>query len=431
MPFIYENEYLTILKEELVSAVGCTEPISIALAGAKARKLLGVMPDKINVYCCGSLIKNIKCAVVPNTKQMVGIEASVLAGIVGGHEERGLEVLSGLTDKHIELIKQYVSLDMVNVEHLETPLNLHFIVRLEKDQKYVEIEVKNQHTNITRIKVDGINIFENNTVIDTGEDVGVHYELLTFDRILDFVEEINIDLIKPIIEPQIINNMNIALEGLKGEYGVSIGKMMLDRNPSIYGKIKAYTASASEARMCGSEMPVITNSGSGNQGLASSIPIILYAQEKGISDEKMYRALALSNLLTIYQKGFIGRLSAFCGAISACCSSGAALTYLENGSRDQIKMAVINVLADSPGIICDGAKASCGCKIATGLEAALIGHFLSLDNKSYLPYTGLIRKDVDETIKAIGKLATIGMKDTNKTILDIMLETIKKREENL
>lgn len=423
MPFFYENEFLSILKEELVPAIGCTEPISIALAGAKARKLLNDIPDKVYVLCCGSLIKNIKCAVVPNTGQMVGIEASVLAGIVGGNADLGLQVLSEINAQDIKIVKELLDQNIVDVSYLETSLNLHFIIEAIKHDKKVSIEVKNQHTNVTQIKINDEIIFENNQVHQKGIDASLNYEHLTFDRILDFVDQVDLNKIKELIEPQIVYNMAIAEKGLEGHYGVAIGKMMIERNPSLYGKIKAYTASASEARMCGCELPVITNSGSGNQGIASSIPIIIYALENKINEEKMYRALALSNLLTIYQKGHIGRLSAFCGAISACCSSGAALTYLENGSKDQIKMTVINVLADSPGIICDGAKASCGCKIATGLEAAFIGHFLSMDHKSYLPYTGLIRENVDETIRAIGRLASEGMKDTNKTILDIMMES--------
>jgi L-cysteine desulfidase len=423
MSFFYENEYLNILKQELVPAIGCTEPISIALAGAKAKNLLGCIPDLVNVFCCGSLIKNIKCAVVPNTNQLVGIEASVLAGIVGGNEALGLEVLSELNDSHLIDIQLLLKKDIVKVNYLETPLNLHFMVEVIKDDQKIMIEVKNQHTNVTKIKVNDDTIYENNQVSKKGVDALEHYDLLTFDAILDFVDQVDYKKIKKIIEPQVIYNMAIAEKGLEGNYGVAIGKMIMERNPSLYGKLKAYTASASEARMCGCELPVVTNSGSGNQGIASSVPVIIYAIEKGYPEESMYRALALSNLLTIYQKGFIGRLSAFCGAISACCSSGAALTYLEKGSRDQIKMTVINVLADSPGIICDGAKASCGCKIATGLEAALIGHFLGMEHKSYLAYSGLIRQNVDETISAIGRLASEGMKDTNKTILDIIMES--------
>jgi L-cysteine desulfidase len=427
MSFFYEKEFLSILKDELIPAIGCTEPISVALAGAKAKAILPEDFNRITVTCSGSLYKNIQCAVVPNTGQLFGIEASVLAGVIGGDPNNELNVLENLNKKHIGLIKHHLEQNTVQVDFLETPFNLHFMVKLESLNHTVEIEIKHMHTNIMRITLDGIDIFKNtDQKVNSIEDVVSHHELLTFDRILTFVDQANFSSLKSIIEPQIIHNMRIAEEGLKGEYGVAIGKIIMDNNPSLYGKIKGYTAAASEARMCGCELPVVTNSGSGNQGIASSIPVILYATEKGISEEKMIRALALSNLLTIYQKGSIGRLSAFCGAIVACCSSGAAMTYLENGTKDQIKMTVINVLADSPGIICDGAKASCGCKIATGLEAAIIGHFISMENKSYLPFTGLIRKDVDDTISAIGRLATEGMKGTNKTIIDIMMEIRKK-----
>ncbi|MBE0701126.1 MAG: serine dehydratase subunit alpha family protein, partial [Acholeplasmataceae bacterium] len=221
--------------------------------------------------------------------------------------------------------------------------------------------------------------------------------------------------------PQVVHNMKIAEEGLKGHYGVNIGNAIIKNDPSLFGKIKGYTAAASEARMCGCGMAVITNSGSGNQGLAASIPIILYAQEKHLSEEKMYRALALSNLLTIYQKTSIGRLSAFCGAISACCGSGAAMTYLDGGDLELIKKTIINSLADASGIVCDGAKASCASKVATGLEASIIGHFLAMEGKVYEPFSGFLRKDADDTISAVGRIAREGMKDLDKIILNIMM----------
>ncbi len=426
MSFAYEKEFLSILKDELVPAIGCTEPISVALAGAKARALLNEDFETITMACSGSLFKNIKCAVVPNTGQLSGVEASVLAGVIGGQPEKELRVIESLTRDHLDQIRWHLDNNTVQVVFLDTPYNLHFVIRLESQNHWVEIEVKHMHTNTVRMTLDGKHILHKDDIKDDWyQGVADHHELLTFDRILDFTDSVSIDALKPLLMTQIDYNMAIALEGLNGGYGVSIGNVILKNQPTLYSKLKAYTAAASEARMCGCDLPVVTNSGSGNQGLASSIPVIMYCREKEIEDERMFRALALSNLLTIYQKGSIGRLSAFCGAIVACCSSGAALTYLEKGTRDQIKMTVINVLADSPGIVCDGAKASCGCKIATGLEAAIMGHFISMDNKSYLPYTGLIRKDVDETIKAIGKLATEGMKDTNRTILEIMMEMKK------
>ncbi len=418
----YEEEFLQILKEELVPAAGCTEPISLAFGGAKARELLGEIPDNITIKCSGNLIKNIRCVTVPNTGNLVGIEASILAGIVGGDSSKKLEVLSGLNKTHIEKIQLLLTKKIIKTKLLETPLNLHYILSCKSKNHSCEIEVKNLHTNITNIKLDGKEIFHKETSNDAFFGVETDRTFLTVERILDFANNIDIKKIKPLINPQIKDNMAIANEGFKRKFSVSIGPTIIKHDRSIYGKMKAYAASASEARMSGCSMPVITNSGSGNQGITTSVPIVLYAQHKHLEEEKMYRALVFSNLLTIYQKGFIGRLSAFCGAISAAISSGAALTYIEGGNLDQIKMTIINALANVSGVVCDGAKPSCASKIVTGLEASFLGHFLAMDNHSYNPFSGIIKKDADETISAIGKMATQGMKETDYVILNIMLE---------
>ena len=418
----YEDQLIQILKEELVPALGCTEPISVAFASAKCRELLGDMPEKVVLNCSGGLIKNIRCVVVPNTGNLVGIEASALAGIVGGDSSFGLEVLSTLTKEDIPTIRELLAKDICEVRVLDTPLNLHFTVMCQKESQSVEVEIKNLHTNITSVKRNGEIIFE------VKEEVGKYYGVMTdrkvlrIDRIVEFAEEAPIQLLKDIFQIQVKNNLEIAVDGIENDYGVSIGKAILENNNSLFGKIKAYTAAASEARMCGSTLPVITNSGSGNQGIAASVPVVIYAKEKGYSEEKMYRALAVSNLLTIYQKSHIGRLSAFCGAVSAACGAGAAITYLEGGDLDQIKMTITNALANVSGIVCDGAKDSCSSKIATGLEAAFIGHFLAMRRQSFNPFTGVLRKDADDTITAVGRIATDGMKDTDKVILKIMLE---------
>lgn len=418
----FRNELIQLLKEELVPAAGCTEPISLAFAGAKAKELLGAVPDEIIIRCSGNLIKNIRCVTVPYTGNLVGIEASLLAGIVGGDAAKGLEVLSGLDEDDIVEIHQLLNKKMVKVKLLMTPLNLHYVLQAKAAQRSCEIEVKNLHTNITKIIVDGEILFEKETVNDTYFGVESDRSFLTIERILKFVNGIDMAILKPLLGPQVFYNMAIAEEGFKRHFSVSIGPTILKHDHSIYGKMKAYAASASEARMSGCAMAVITNSGSGNQGIATSVPVILYAQHKCLKEEKMYRALALSNLLTIYQKSFIGRLSAFCGAISASISSGAALTYIEGGTQEQIKMTIINALANVSGVVCDGAKPSCAAKIVTGLEAAFLGHFLAMDNHSYNPFSGIIQQDADATISAIGKMANQGMKETDQVILNIMME---------
>lgn len=419
---MYEKEFLQILEEELVPAQGCTEPISLAFAGAKARELLKGIPDQVVIKCSGNLIKNIRCVTVPKTGNLVGIEASLLAGIVGGDSSKNLEVISDLNEKHLVTINELLLKNMVKIKLLDTPLNLHYILTCSKGKDTCEIEIKNLHTFITRIVLNDETIFEREVGHEAFFGVETDRSILAIDRILNFANNVDLDKIHDVIETQIRYNMDIAETGLKKNFSVKIGETILKHDRSIYGKMKAWTASASEARMSGCSMPVITNSGSGNQGLTCSIPIVIYSKHKYISEDKMYRALILSNLLTIYQKGFIGRLSAFCGAISAAISVGATLTYIEGGKLDQIKMSIINGLANVSGVVCDGAKPSCASKIVTGLEAAFLGHFLAMDNHSYNPLSGILKDNADETIKAIGKMAQEGMRETDHVILNIMLE---------
>ncbi|MGE4572554.1 MAG: serine dehydratase subunit alpha family protein [Candidatus Izemoplasmatales bacterium] len=419
---IYEQEIFDILKEELVPAKGCTEPISIAFAAAKAREILGEIPDKIIVSASGNLIKNIRCVTVPNTGNLVGIEASAIAGMIGGDASLDLEVISNIKESNLNIIHQYLLKKMVKVTLLDTPLNLHFILKAQKDNNEVIIEIKNLHTNIVRISKNNKDIYFKEDVKEDYFGVETDRSFLTIEHILNFANKANIETLRKILKRQIDDNMAIAEKGIQGQFGVEIGKTILKHDKTIYGKIKAYTAAASEARMSGCSLPVITNSGSGNQGIASSIPVIIYSKHLGVSDETMHRALVLSNLLTIYQKGFIGRLSAFCGAISATVSSGATLTYLEGGSLEQIKMTITNALANVSGVVCDGAKPSCASKIVTGLEASFLGHHLAMENRQYNPLSGILKDSADDTITAVGKMASLGMKDTDKVILALMLE---------
>lgn len=416
--------FLQILQEELVPALGCTEPIAIAFASAKATEVLGSLPTKISIKSSGSLLKNIKCVSVPNTK-IHGIEASIYAGMLFGDSNLGMEVLSKMKYEDEKEIEKWMKRGITEVELLESPLNLHFVLRFEKDEECVEVEVQNLHTNITRITKNGKNIYEANTDLLKYYGVLSDRSFMRVENIYAFAENAAIEDLKIIMSPQVKLNMEIAIEGFAGDYGVSIGNAILFNDQSTYAKMKAFAASASEARMCGSSLPVITNSGSGNQGIASSVPVIIYAKEHHLSEDKMYRALALSNLLTIYQKNYIGRLSAFCGAISASAGAGAAITYLAGGSLEQIKHTIVNSLADASGIVCDGAKASCASKIASSLESALIGHYIAMNKKVYPSYSGILGKDADDTIALIGRIANEGMKDTNEVILKMMMENDK------
>lgn len=421
----FEKEFFQILTEELVPAAGCTEPISLAYAGAKARELLKGIPDEVKIKCSGNLIKNIRCVTVPNTGNLVGIEASLLAGIVAGDSCKCLEVISDISPEHLLTINKLLLQHVITVDLLDTPLNLHFVLWCKLGNQTCEIEIQNKHTYITKIKLNDEVLFEKEVGSEEFFGVETDRSFLTIERILDFSNNVDFEKIKSLLELQVEYNMAIAKNGLKKGFGVRIGDTILKHDRTIYGKMKAYTASASEARMSGCSMPVITNSGSGNQGLTTSIPVIIYSEHKYATEETMYRSLALSNLLTIYQKSFIGRLSAFCGAISAAISSGATLTYMEGGTLEQIQMTVINGLANVSGIVCDGAKPSCAAKIVSGLEAAFLAHFLAMDNQGYNPFSGIIKQDADETIHAIGKMAQEGMKETDKVILNIMLENKK------
>ncbi len=417
----YNKAFLQILQEELIPALGCTEPIAVAFAAAKAREVLGVLPQKILIESSGSLLKNIKCVSVPNTK-IHGIEASIYAGMLFGESRLGMEVLSKMNQTDEPIIQEWMNKGITEVKLLKSPLNLHFILRFEAMTEYVEVEVQNLHTNITRITKNNEDIFIANTDVLKYYGVLSDRSFMKVDNIFEFVETADLEDLKIIMSPQVKLNMDIAVEGFAGDYGVSIGNAILFNDQSTFSKMKAFAASASEARMCGSSMPVITNSGSGNQGIATSIPVIIYAKEHKLSEDIMYRALALANLLTIYQKNFIGRLSAFCGAISASAGAGAAITYLAGGSLEQIKMTIVNSLADASGIVCDGAKASCASKIASSLESAFIGHYIAMNKKVYPAYSGILGKDADATIELVGRIASEGMKDTNDVILQMMME---------
>ena len=417
------NDYLQILKEELVPAMGCTEPIAIAYAAAKARDVLGKMPEKVTAKCSGNIIKNAMCVTVPNTGDLVGIKASAIIGVLAGDSSKELEVISEVKEEHIIEANKLMSEEYCFVERLDTNIQLHIIIEVYSREDSAIVEIKYAHNNISKVIKNGEVLFEGNE--DPSKYLGVFIDrsILNVNDIFDFANNVDINDVKELLDRQIEYNITIAEEGLKGEYGVGIGKMLMKCYPnSIVTKLKVYAASASEARMSGSSLPVMTNSGSGNQGMATSIPVIIYAREKGLSEEQLYRGLIFSNLMTIHQKTGIGRLSAFCGAVSAGCASGAAITYLEGGTLEQINKTVANTLANISGIVCDGAKASCAAKIATSVDASMMGHYLAMEDQGYSAKTGILKESIEETITAVGRLGKEGMKETDKEILDIMLE---------
>jgi len=418
---IYEG-YIDILKQELVPALGCTEPIAIAYAAAKSREVLGNFPDKVIIKCSGNIIKNAKSVIVPNTGNLKGIKASVYAGLIVGDSSKEMQLLNNLTDSDIEKIKDLMNTDMCEIEMIKNDANLHIIVEAKFKDEYSLVEIVHTHVNITKIEKNGEVLFEKSFTKENFNESLSDRNILNVKDIYEFANSVNLEDVKEFLDNQVEYNLAIANEGLKSNYGINLGNMLMECfGDNIITKVRAYAAAGSEARMSGCSLPVVTNSGSGNQGMATSLPVIIYAQEKGYDKEKMYRALVLANLITIHQKTNLGRLSAYCGAVNAACGSGAGLTYLEDGSLEQIEKTITNTLANVSGIVCDGAKASCAAKIASSLDAAIMAHFLAMKGNAYEAETGIVKETVENTISAMGRLGREGMKETDVEILKIML----------
>lgn len=417
---IYKN-YLAILREEMVPAMGCTEPIALAYGAARARQVLGREPEKITAKCSGNIIKNVRCVVIPNSGGLAGIPAGVVLGAVGGDPDKNMEVLSSVTDGQRQRTRELLEQEICRVELLESPIVLHFIIEMRAGEDSVLLEIKHDHMNVTRIEKNKEVLFEKTDEFQ--EDEAADRHLLNLEDIKEFSDTVDLEDIRHLIDQQIQYNMAIAREGMTGKYGLGIGRVIKESySDDMLTRMRSLTAAASEARMGGCEMPVIINSGSGNQGIACSVPLIVYAREMELPEYSLYRALVFSNLLTVYQKMYIGKLSAFCGAVSASCATGAAITYMVGGDIQRIKRTIENTLANIPGIICDGAKISCAAKIAASLDAAYLAHHLAMNNQGYAPYTGILQEETSETISCVGLIGKEGMKETDREILKIMIE---------
>ena len=416
------SAYINILKEELVPAMGCTEPIALAYCAAKAREVLGAMPDKVVVGASGSIIKNVKSVIVPNTDHMKGIPAAAIAGIVAGDPSKELEVIAQVTPEQIAGMHSFMENVPVLVEHVDNGLTFEIIVTLWKGEEYAKVRIVNYHTNIVLIEKNGEVLMEVE-VQGEGESGLTDRSILNIADILDFAESVDVEDIRDVLSRQIQYNTAIAEEGLRGDYGSNIGRMLLDfyGDRSVITRAKAMAAAGSDARMNGCELPVIITSGSGNQGMTTSLPVIEYAKELNASEEKLYRALAVANLVTIHQKTSIGRLSAFCGAVSAGAGAGAGIAYLLGTDLDGISHTVANAIATTGGMVCDGAKASCASKIATAVEAGIMGYTMHVQNNNFQPDDGLVGKTPEQTIANIGRLGKQGMKSTNEEIIKIMV----------
>ena len=413
--------YVQILKEELVPAMGCTEPIALAYAAATARETLGCMPDKVVIGASGSIIKNVKSVIVPNTDHLKGIPAAATAGIVAGKAEKQLEVIAEVTKEETHKMKEFLETVPITVEHVDSGLTFEIIVTVYHGDSYAKVRIVNYHTNIVLIEKDG-EILKQLPVVGENEEGLTDRSLLDMKDIVDFADTVDVEDLKETLDRQIAFNTAISQEGLRGNYGANIGKVLLKTyGNDIRTRAKAAAAAGSDARMNGCELPVIINSGSGNQGMTASLPVIEYAKELKVDDEKLYRALVVSNLVTIHQKTGIGRLSAYCGAISAGAGAGAGIAYLLGGGYDEIIHTVVNALAIVSGIVCDGAKASCAAKIASAVDAGILGYNMYKCGQQFYGGDGIVTKGVENTIKNVGRLGKEGMKETNEEIIRIMV----------
>ena len=416
-------EYVKILEEELVPAMGCTEPIAVAYCAARAAEALGARPESVDVRASASIIKNVKSVVVPNTKGRRGIEASAAAGIVSGNAGAELQVLASLSPEQIEELDAYLAAVPITVGYSEREWVFDIQVTVKAGPHSAFCEIAGHHTNVIRLERDGKVLIDLPFVEQVNEHA-TDRSLLNVENIVEFANTVHIDDVRRVLERQIECNTAIADEGLRGDWGANIGRILLQSGGmSVQNRAKAYAAAGSDARMNGCELPVIINSGSGNQGLTASLPVIVFARELGVSHELLLRALCVSNLVTIHIKTGIGSLSAYCGATAAGCGAAAGINYLYGGQYTDIAHTVVNAIAIDSGMICDGAKPSCAAKIASAVGAGLLGMYMHMHKSQFYGGDGIVVKGVENTIRNIGILASDGMRETNRTIIKMMTGT--------
>ena len=415
-------QYVALLRRELIPALGCTEPIAIAYAAARARRLLGCMPTSMTVHCSGNIIKNVKSVIVPTTNGLRGIDTSSILGALAGDPELGMEVLRNIKPEQVEHVRQLRDTGMCKILPLKSTANLHILLEVSGNGHSALVEIRDAHTNIIREERDGMVVtgMASGCASPTGSEQG--YCDLSIENIYWFAKTVNLSEIEPILEKQLDYNMAIAQEGLRGEWGAQVGKTLLASGDSLANRAAAYAAAGSDARMGGCVLPVIINSGSGNQGMTVSLPVIVFAQEKGLSREEILRALALSNLVALFQKSFIGKLSAYCGAVCAACGSAAGIAYLCGDSLEVIEDTVVNTIANVSGMVCDGAKSSCAAKIATAVQAGFLGHEMAIRGHAFRNGEGLVKSDADKTVEVFGRMAREGMRTTDEEILRLMVD---------
>ncbi len=418
--FIY-NAYVNILKSELVPAMGCTEPIAVAYCAAKARKLLGELPERIEIYASGNIIKNVKSVIVPHSGGMRGLEAAAALGVLYGRADRELEVVASVTREEEEAFPKLMKQFEFSLEALDTDHVLDLVITLRKGDNTATVHIEDSHTNIVEEILNGrvqkINYTREESRTEPRDE---DHSVLNVADIFDFAESLDISDVKEVLERQISYNSAIAREGLEKSYGACIGRMLYHRSDDVRTRAKAMASAGSDARMSGCDKPVIINSGSGNQGITASMPVVVYAEYYEKTKEELLRSLALSNLITLHLKSGIGRLSAYCGAVSAGAGAGAGIAYLLTRDLRAINHTIVNALAISSGIVCDGAKASCAAKIAMAVDAGIMGYDMHTEGCQFYGGDGLVSKGVENTIKNISALGHDGMKETDKKIIEIM-----------
>ncbi|MCI9493511.1 MAG: serine dehydratase subunit alpha family protein [Lachnospiraceae bacterium] len=414
------KEYVKILQEELVPAMGCTEPIAIAYGAAVAAEALGMEPERVEVWASANIIKNVKSVVVPCTGGHRGIAAAVCAGIVAADPQKGLEILAYMTETQKEEARNLKGRLPIKVNESQSGYIFDIQVMAIAGEHSGFAQIAGFHTNVISIKKDG-KMIQEKAYAEQKQLYATDRGTLTVEKIVAFAECVDISDVEEVLERQIAYNTAIAEEGMRGAWGAQIGKILMEfYGDSVHNRAKAMAAAGSDARMNGCELPVIINSGSGNQGMTASLPVIVYARERKASREDLLRALVVSNLVTIHLKTGIGRLSAYCGAISAGCGAGAGISWLYGGRAYEISHVIVNAVAINSGVVCDGAKASCAAKIASAVEAGLLGVHMQRKGMQFHGGEGIIEKGVENTIKNIGELASQGMRETDKTIIRIM-----------
>ena len=411
--------YAGILEEELVPAMGCTEPIAIAYAAAIAREVLEAFPEKILVECSGNVIKNVKSVSIPNTDGLCGIEAAAVAGAVAGDRKKKMEVISEVTSEQKEEIRRKTAGRICRVACLHGDANLNIRITMEKGKETSEVQIKDTHTNVVLVKKNGELLFQKDCK-EGRKDVLSDRSWLTVAGIYEFAAEADLAPFIRLLENQIRDNEAIAREGMKNPYGASIGRAAEAVFQNRYSHGIAYASAGSDARMSGCQMSVVTNSGSGNQGITVSVPVITCAREQGSEEESLYRALLAANLIAIHIKTGIGRLSAYCGVVCAAAGAFAGIAFLEGQKVEVVERMITNHLGTIAGMVCDGAKESCASKIASALFSAMLGYEMAKENTVFRNGCGIIRDNVENTIDAVCTVGCMGMKETDQVILDLM-----------